>query len=226
MLCFRPCTALLLATACLFLSPAVSAERATSCDSGNSVHRLSCDIGVISVQESLYGREDRVTCSEGKHYYQLANTECSLAGTTELIRRRCDGKKVCELITASDIRILDPCPGILKYVDTNYTCLPALTHVACQQSLARLHCDQGQVIVVYGADYGRRDRTTCINGRPDSQLQNVSCSKPTNIVATRCNGKNTCDIRALNSVFGDPCPDIYKYLEVAYRCKYPSVTDS
>ncbi|XP_029975265.1 L-rhamnose-binding lectin SML-like [Salarias fasciatus] len=208
MLCFRPCTALLLATACLFLSPAVSAERATSCDSGNSVHRLSCDIGVISVQESLYGSED------------------SYQGVMRKQKLGCDGKKVCELITASDIRILDPCPGILKYVDTNYTCLPALTHVACQQSLARLHCDQGQVIVVYGADYGRRDRTTCINGRPDSQLQNVSCSKPTNIVATRCNGKNTCDIRALNSVFGDPCPDIYKYLEVAYRCKYPSVTDS
>lgn len=34
-----------------------------------------------------------------------------------------------------------------------------------------------------------------------------------------CNGKNSCTIRASNSVFGDPCVGTYKYLEVSYVCE-------
>ena len=34
-----------------------------------------------------------------------------------------------------------------------------------------------------------------------------------------CNGKNSCSIQASNSVFGDPCPGTYKYLELAYVCE-------
>lgn len=36
--------------------------------------------------------------------------------------------------------------------------------------------DQGQVIFVYGADYGRQDKTTCSFGRPNGQVQNTVCS--------------------------------------------------
>ncbi|CAN9515726.1 unnamed protein product [Ophioblennius macclurei] len=216
----RLSTALLLAAICLFLSPAVS-EREITCDNASNVHRLSCEIGVISVQSALYGRVDRQTCSEGRPARQLANTECSLAGTEDLIRTRCDGKKVCE-INSNDYRTGDPCSGIFKYVDTNYTCLPSIHHISCEGSLAQLYCDAGQVMVVYGADYGRRDRTTCAYRRPENQVQNVLCSNPTNVVAERCNGTNICNIRAINSVFGDPCAGTYKYLEVAYHCEYPS----
>lgn len=38
-----------------------------------------------------------------------------------------------------------------------------------------------------------------------------------------CNGKNSCTIRASNSVFGDPCGGTYKYLEVAYVCECKSL---
>uniref|UniRef100_UPI001447778E L-rhamnose-binding lectin SML-like n=1 Tax=Epinephelus lanceolatus TaxID=310571 RepID=UPI001447778E len=83
--------------------------------------------------------------------------------------------------------------------------------------------DVGQVIFVYGADYGRRDRTTCSFGRPTSQILTANCSRPTTIVADSCNGKNRCSINVSNSVFGDPCCGTYKYLEVAYICEYPGV---
>ncbi|XP_056241397.1 L-rhamnose-binding lectin SML-like, partial [Seriola aureovittata] len=133
---------------------------------------------------------------------------------------RCDGKKVCELNT-NVIRTTDPCYGIFKYLETNYTCFPANHLVTCEHSSAHLHCDEGQVIFVYGADYGRRDRTTCSYQRPTSQILKVLCSNPTSKVAEICNGKNSCTIRASNSVFGDPCYGTYKYLEVAYVCQYP-----
>ncbi|XP_068996587.1 rhamnose-binding lectin-like [Embiotoca jacksoni] len=219
MLCFRLCTSLVLVTACL-LTTSVSTERAITCDDNHNVQRLSCDIGVISVQAALYGRADRTTCSEGRPANQLVNTECSQRGTVDVLKKRCDGKRVCEFNT-NVVRTSDPCQGIYKYVETIYTCFPAIQVVACEHSLAHLYCDEGQVIFVYGADYGRRDMTTCSYKRPASQIQNVHCLHPTNKVAESCNGRNSCTIRASNSVFGDPCGGTYKSLEVAYVCEYP-----
>uniref|UniRef100_A0A3P9DNH3 SUEL-type lectin domain-containing protein n=1 Tax=Maylandia zebra TaxID=106582 RepID=A0A3P9DNH3_9CICH len=86
-------------------------------------------------------------------------------------------------------------------------------------SVHRLSCDEGQVIVVSWANYGRRDKTTCSHGRPVSQLQNVHCtwSGSMNYVTTRCNGTNSCTVDA--NISEDPCVNIYKYLEVFYTCQ-------
>ncbi|XP_032418271.1 LOW QUALITY PROTEIN: rhamnose-binding lectin-like [Xiphophorus hellerii] len=219
MLSFRLSSALLLATACLLMVSVAVTEKATTCDDSDNIQHLSCDNGVISVQAALYGRADRQICSEGKSPQQLANTQCSQDGAVGIIKNRCDGKRVCEFNTG-DVRSSDPCVGIAKYLETNYTCLPANRLVTCEHSNSHLYCDYGQVIFVYGADYGRRDRTTCSYRRPASQTENVYCSNPTNIVAQTCNGKNSCTIRAHNSVFGDPCTGTFKYLEVAYTCEY------
>ncbi|XP_054904283.1 rhamnose-binding lectin-like [Poeciliopsis prolifica] len=214
-----PYELMLLATACLHMVSVAATEKATTCDDSDNIQHLSCDDGVISVQSALYGRADRQICSEGKSPQQLANTQCSQRGVVDVIKNRCDGKKVCEFRT-DDVRSFDPCVGIAKYLETNYTCLPAIRLVTCEHSYAHLQCDYGQVIFVYGADYGRRDHTTCSYRRPASQTENVYCSNPTNIVAQTCNGKSSCTIRARNSVFGDPCTGTFKYLEVAYRCEY------
>ncbi|XP_023257365.1 uncharacterized protein LOC111651603 [Seriola lalandi dorsalis] len=220
MLRFSLSAALLLAATCLFMT-AVSTERVLTCDSNNNVQHLSCDFGVISVQAALYGRADNETCSEWITEEQL-DTQCSQNGTTDVLRRRCDGKKVCE-INANVIGTSDPCFGVHKYLETIYTCFPAIHVVACERSLAHLFCDVGQVIFVLGADYGRRDQATCSFRRPERQIQNVDCSRPTSQVADSCNGKNSCTIRANNSVFGDPCIGTYKYLEVSYVCDYPAL---
>ncbi|XP_075328725.1 L-rhamnose-binding lectin CSL3-like, partial [Odontesthes bonariensis] len=73
-------------------------------------------------------------------------------------------------------------------------------------------------ISVQSAVYGRHDMTTCATGRPASEIQNVHCSSQSTTVAESCNGKSSCSINAINSVFGDPCPGTYKYLELAYTC--------
>uniref|UniRef100_A0A3P8SSY2 SUEL-type lectin domain-containing protein n=1 Tax=Amphiprion percula TaxID=161767 RepID=A0A3P8SSY2_AMPPE len=182
------------------------------------------DHGVIRVQGALYGRTDRETCSEGRPARQVANTRCSQRGAVDVLKRRCDGKKVCEF-NSDVVRTSDPCRGTYKYLETNYTCFPAIRVIACEGSVAHLFCAKGQVIFVYGADYGRSDQTTCSYRRPASQVQNVSCSSFTSntVVAERCNGKNNCTISATNSVLRDSCVGTYKYLEVAYicECKYP-----
>ncbi|XP_013875867.1 L-rhamnose-binding lectin CSL2 [Austrofundulus limnaeus] len=184
-------------------------------------HRLSCEPdGVISVQTSLYGRADRVTCSEGKSQKVVLNTHCSLVGVVDQVKKRCNGKKVCEL-SSKIFRGSDPCRGTAKYLQTTYTCLPAFHLKTCEHSLAHLQCAAGLVISVYGADYGRRDQTTCSFGRPYSQIKNTACSSPSSKVSDSCQGKNSCVIRASSSVFGDPCRGTFKYLEVAYTCQFP-----
>lgn len=44
---------------------------------------------------------------------------------------------------------------------------------------------EGQVISVYGADFGRRDQTTCAYKRISQQTRNTLCPGPTNKVAER-----------------------------------------
>ncbi|XP_040919501.1 L-rhamnose-binding lectin SML-like [Toxotes jaculatrix] len=210
-------TTLLLAAACLLVSSGVCAEKVITC--GPHVHRLSCDSGAISVQTALYGRADTNTCSGNKTEEEVANTQCSLQGALDTIKTRCDGKKVCEL--SSSIFTTDPCSDTFKYLETTYTCVPATHLITCEHSLVHMECADEQVLVIYGADFGRRDPTTCSYKKPASKIENVSCFHPTGLVAERCNGKTSCTMRASSSVFGDSCEDTYKYLEVAYTCQNP-----
>ncbi|XP_034552643.1 L-rhamnose-binding lectin SML-like [Notolabrus celidotus] len=217
MLCFS--STLLLAATCLLVTAVESSYIVTTCE-GNHVHRLSCDSGVISIQTTLYGRKDTVTCSEGQTAQQLSNTECSLSNARDVLKNRCDGKTVCEL-TPPDLGAPDLCGGTYKYLQTEYICLPAIRQVTCEDSMAHLQCGGGEVIFVYGAYYGRVDPSTCSYKRPAGQTADVDCSQPATKVSESCNGKNSCMIKASNSVFGDPCEGTYKYLEVAYVCEYP-----
>ncbi|XP_010753773.2 L-rhamnose-binding lectin SML-like [Larimichthys crocea] len=214
MLCFS--ITLLLSATCLLVNAV--AETVTTCE-GDNVHRLSCDIGVISVETVLYGLADSGMCSEGKPLQEVSES-CSPLRTVDNLKTRCNGKRVCE-VTESVFGASQSCSGTFKYVQTNYTCLPAIHLVTCEHSVAHLQCDVGQIIHVYGADYGRRDQTTCSYKRPPSQIQNTDCSNPTNIVSDSCNGENSCTVKASNSVFGESCVGTLKYLEVAYVCEYP-----
>ncbi|XP_074537091.1 L-rhamnose-binding lectin SML-like [Halichoeres trimaculatus] len=205
------------AATCLLMMQAVSTDSVITCDSASNIQSLSCVSGVISVQSSLYGRMDSTTCSAGRPEDEVSNTECAQDGTVDMLKTRCDGKRKCEY-TLSVVRTADPCPDTYKYLQTNYTCLPAFTLTTCEHSYAYLYCDAGQEIVVYGADFGRRDQTTCSYMKEASQVADVYCSNPTTLVADRCNGKRSCMVLASSSVFGDSCSGITKYLEVAYQC--------
>ncbi|XP_056241283.1 L-rhamnose-binding lectin SML-like [Seriola aureovittata] len=207
---------------CLIVAP-LSTHRVITCDDTNNVQRLRCEEGLIGVESALYGRSDSETCGEGKSVNELSNTQCSEDGTVDILKTRCDGQKVCEY-KIGEVRPNDPCTGTYKYLNTTFSCFPVVNTVACENSLAILQCDQGKVIFVYNADFGRTDQTTCSYQRSAGDVQNVMCSGPTTKVADSCNGKNSCSIKASHTVFGDTCSSTYKYLEVNYRCQYPAIT--
>ncbi|XP_008285863.1 L-rhamnose-binding lectin CSL2-like [Stegastes partitus] len=208
---------LLLPLTWLLAAADISSDIVATCQ--DEVQQLTCaGGGVIWVQAALYGRSDSETCSEGTRPEQLRDTSCSLPGTDSLVGKRCNGKRTCQL-SSSLLHKSEPCVGTFKYLQTNYTCLPAIHLILCEHSETHLHCAEGQVISVVGADYGRRDRTTCSYKRPASWFHNDDCWAPTSKVAESCNGRSSCRIRASNSMFGDPCPGTYKYLEVSYVCQ-------
>lgn len=39
------------------------------------------------------------------------------------------------------------------------------------------------------------------------------------MVKDKCNNKNFCEVEASNEVFGNPCGETHKYLEVQYHCQ-------
>uniref|UniRef100_A0A3P9DNS5 SUEL-type lectin domain-containing protein n=1 Tax=Maylandia zebra TaxID=106582 RepID=A0A3P9DNS5_9CICH len=180
-----------------------------------SVQTVTCEESEANLQ-SDYGRHDKTTCSAGRPASQLQVVQCSSQTSTSVVAESCNGKNSCTISSSNSV-FGDPCVGTYKYLEVVYTCqFPSAT---CEGSEANLQC--GQVLVIHGANYGRRDKTTCSAGRPASQLQVVQCSSQTStsVVAKSCNGKNSCTISASNSVFGDPCVGTYKYLEVDYTCQ-------
>ncbi|XP_042607437.1 L-rhamnose-binding lectin CSL2-like [Cyprinus carpio] len=92
--------------------------------------------------------------------------------------------------------------------------------VTCEGGSASLSCPSG-FIHILGANYGRTDGKTCSAGRPSWQLSNVKCFQKASLhtMITRCNGRNSCSVSAVNSVFKDPCVGTYKYLKVSYECR-------
>uniref|UniRef100_A0A8C7XR71 SUEL-type lectin domain-containing protein n=1 Tax=Oryzias sinensis TaxID=183150 RepID=A0A8C7XR71_9TELE len=181
------------------------AKTKVTCENGN-IHTIECN--VIRVDSALYGRADRSTCSQGRPFWQLFNTGCSRNVTTFSFHR-CELQQKCD-VQMSDVRNPDPCLGTFKYLQTDFTCVPA-------GNISSPLSGNGKVIMVLSAFYGRQKRNVC-NNCPLAMSQNVNCGHPTDLVAEKCDGKKRCNIKAANSVFGDPCKGTHKYLEVTYVC--------
>lgn len=229
---FLATAALVMTAGCSAASEPVTTTTITTCDlRDTNVQRLSCEQGVISVLTVLFGRLDRRTCTEGhSSSSELADTDCVHHRAKQILQKRCDGKSSCEVaiyLFNSD----DPCFGIFKYLETTYACVGSFQRpskvrvVACQDSIAHLRCEEGKVIQISSASYGRQDNVTCSFELPLSQHNQTDCASSVTHynVYNRCNGRSVCSVKATNSVFGEPCFGTYNYLQVDYSCQKPSV---
>ncbi|XP_073675200.1 D-galactoside-specific lectin-like [Garra rufa] len=116
----------------------------------------------------------------------------------------------------------DPCVGTNKYLAISYFCLPpgVRSSLVCEHATSALTCDDGTVIRIHSANYGRTDGSTYSAGQPASQLAKTDCYalNTQTVVASGCEGKSSCSILASNSVFSDPCGGTFKYLYISYSC--------
>ncbi|XP_043081350.1 L-rhamnose-binding lectin CSL3-like [Puntigrus tetrazona] len=173
-----------------------------ACEGTRSV--IGCEKGVISVHHANYGRRDLGICPNRF----VTRSDCYFSQTSSL-RSRCDGKTSCH-VDASNSVFSDPCHHVYKYLEVTYSCI--LLVFLCQYALG--------LIKVIKANYGRTDRTTCASGKPAHQTSNIRCVRGSYLrtMSTRCDGRKSCSVPAVNSVFSDPCVGTFKYLEVHYVC--------
>ncbi|XP_072049737.1 L-rhamnose-binding lectin ELEL-1-like isoform X2 [Amphiura filiformis] len=103
----------------------------------------------------------------------------------------------------------------------NKSCNKGVTKncLVCEHETLHLICDAGQTISVVSALYGRKSSTPC--NAFDKPILTNDCSAADSLAKAQnqCNGLQTCDIKASNGVFGDPCVGTFKYLEMEYTCE-------
>uniref|UniRef100_A0A3Q3CSA8 SUEL-type lectin domain-containing protein n=1 Tax=Haplochromis burtoni TaxID=8153 RepID=A0A3Q3CSA8_HAPBU len=115
---------------------------------------------VIVVSWANYGRRDKTTCPDGRSDSELQNVKCSWSATLHLLSASADSPFTCihrcnwqNSCTVEAPSLVDPCHGTYEYLEVFFTC----QSVICEGSQANLQCDEGQVIVVSWANYGRRE---------------------------------------------------------------------
>ncbi|XP_073981342.1 L-rhamnose-binding lectin ELEL-1-like [Rhodnius prolixus] len=89
--------------------------------------------------------------------------------------------------------------------------------IACEHHELLIGCHNDSYLRIENVTYGRKSRAIC----PwDGSMFRVDCVAETglNIMQSRCNNFRNCTVNASNTVFGDPCFNTYKYLEVEYSC--------
>ena len=72
---------------------------------------------------------------------------------------------------------------------------------------------------VIRANYGRFSITICNqHGNTDWKVD-CQAGRTLRAMQARCSNKNQCIVPVQSSIFGDPCPGTYKYIEVYYVCR-------
>ncbi|KAJ7986772.1 hypothetical protein DPEC_G00331850 [Dallia pectoralis] len=89
------------------------------------------------------------------------------------------------------------------------------TAYICEESSAVLHCDFNSTINIQSAFYGRKSDKIC----PHQEGATGTCTINGILTEVRkmCEGQRFCFLYA--HVEADPCPNIYKYMEVVYSCE-------
>ncbi|XP_049823101.1 latrophilin Cirl isoform X3 [Aethina tumida] len=111
-----------------------------------------------------------------------------------------------------------PTPRIKKYrYETAY---------ACEGKTLKIECKEGELIKLIRANYGRFSITICNDHGNTDWSVNCMSPKSLQVLLRSCvqNDNSTCIIDVNNEVFGDPCPDTHKYIEVQYYCDATTTT--
>ena len=94
-----------------------------------------------------------------------------------------------------------------------------LTAYACEDTTLNITCGPDLYLDVIRANYGRFSITICnVHGNTEWKVD-CQAGRTLRAMQTRCSNKNQCIVPVQSSIFGDPCPGTYKYIEVHYTCR-------
>ena len=113
------------------------------------------------------------------------------------------------------------CPNVESNV-TAYSCEhPSENHVQAQvgEQNALLQCNQGFVIRVNSATYGKPTEEQCLS--KNTYQHNLTCGSTADHTATakaKCDGEEACTYHGTNKEAGDPCHNVAKHTVIEYSC--------
>ncbi|XP_041950692.1 protein eva-1 homolog C isoform X1 [Alosa sapidissima] len=185
----------------------------------------------ITVQSAFYGRR-------GPAYLQPCpaplsvltgawpigeETPCHVSTSLQKMQDECQDRRSCQVLVNSRLFGADPCPSTSKYLTLWYKCRPNeyKSKVVCEGERMRLNCKSGMQIAVYSAMFGRTQQGALECPPNQRRAPSVDCQSATTlqVLTSRCQGKQSCSIRASSREFGDPCyAGTRKYLNVIYTC--------
>ena len=93
-----------------------------------------------------------------------------------------------------------------------------LTKHVCEHETLHLECGPNQGISILSANFGRLDRNICSDNPWNTDTDSCRLDTSLGIVQANCEKFQSCDVAATFNVFGNPCGDVFKYLEVSYTC--------
>ncbi|CAK8688976.1 unnamed protein product [Clavelina lepadiformis] len=89
------------------------------------------------------------------------------------------------------------------------------TNYACEhQTPVRVRCPAHYVINVKYAFYGRLEKSRC----GWNENNHCKAGNSRSIIKQNCQNENSCLLKAENSIFGDPCGGVVKYIKLVYDC--------
>lgn len=100
------------------------------------------------------------------------------------------------------------------------------TEYACEDTRLNITCGEGLHLNIIRANYGRFSIAICnMHGNTD---WSVNCMSPRTlrVIRARCQGAAACHVPVDSTIFGDPCPGTYKYVEVHYSCEHEITTST
>lgn len=198
----------------VFVSPAsgyLFSAKVRACE--NKKMTLTCPPRTeMKISRADYGRS---TGREICPHPMIQTTNC-VKSVLYFVGPKCNGQNICSLRNTNK-EFGDPCPNTYKYLEVDYTCDVRFVR-ACEHEQFIIICPAGRKILISRAEYGRSaGKEIC----PHPAIRTTSCVKDVSgTVGHSCNGKNMCTVTSSNKLFGDPCPNTYKYTEVDYTCEF------
>lgn len=176
----------------------------------------------LRIISAAYGRAaDADVCPfSGSADVVTPDPDCWSTNAMAVVNARCEGQTTCTL-DANDAIFGDPCQaeGSMNYLEVRFECVRK-DLVVCQGEEQAILCPVGQTINVVAANYGRTHDSTCADD-PNSDTNCVSAGT-LDAVKDLCQGERACYLQAMDSVYGNSCDGVYKYLEVDYECVLPA----
>uniref|UniRef100_A0A146LGI7 Uncharacterized protein C21orf63 n=1 Tax=Lygus hesperus TaxID=30085 RepID=A0A146LGI7_LYGHE len=177
------------------------------------------DDQTIAIKSVEFGRKNGLYCNTNNLWSSRVTNCTTLSESVATVTNKCQHRKSCS-ISGDPITLGDPCEDVQKYLEVGYECENGelKTQFVCELDTLIISCASGKKIVIYDATFGRMKPTMCLT---PSQIVNTNLCRSANstaILASRCDGKQSCTTLATSTLFGDPCQRIGKYLEVKYLC--------